>query len=85
MLYQEIKAQIQKDLNIKERRARVYTKMFADEYKGLKEAISSIAASYTNEGLIKITYVINDNKHSIVLENKSIYAEENNKRKKVNQ
>ena len=76
MLYQEMIVKIQKDLGIPEHRARGYVKMFSEEYKGRKEAISDVKGSYSDDGHVKITYTINNKKHSIVLDGKSPYSRE---------
>ena len=76
MLYQEMIVKIQKDLGIPEHRARGYVKMFSEEYKGRKEAISDVKGSYSDDGHVKITYTINGKGTDIVLGSESPYAHE---------
>lgn len=75
MLGLEIKEKVMKDLGIKERRARRYTELFFKKYTGQKAAITDVSASYTDDGEVKITYVINNKKKHIIIDEKHIYSD----------
>lgn len=75
MLSREIKLKIQKDLNIAEHRARRYTELFLKKYTGQKAAIRDVFASYTDDGDVMVTYLINKKKNHIIIDEKFIYAD----------
>ena len=59
---------IQSDLNIPNHRARGFIRIFSEKYyKGCKDAISDIVASYTDEGYLKITYFINNKPNDVLI------------------
>ena len=60
MTWYNIKACIQRDLNVTERRARKFTDDFRKVYTGYKEAIQTVNASYTDDGRIRIKCTINN-------------------------
>lgn len=67
MTYRTMIAKVQQDLNIPYYRARKHIEKFSKLYSGDKKAIMGVKASYTDDGLVKITYTINDKDNSIVL------------------
>lgn len=66
--FRGIALKIQEDLHIPFHRARNYADRFAALYDGNKKAISSVKASYTDDGRMKLTYVINDTPNEIILD-----------------
>lgn len=67
MTWGQIQQIIEKDLGIPAKRAYNFTKMFKKEFKGFKESIKDIKASYTDDGYVCIEYQINKNTRSLII------------------
>jgi hypothetical protein len=67
MTYGEMINKIECDLKISHHKARDYMDLFREQYNGRKEAISSISASYTKYGQIRINYVIDNKRHYVLI------------------
>lgn len=78
MLNKEIKEKMMRDLNLPERRARMYTKMFADKFGGNVRAITYVLASYTPNGDIYVSYVIENKRYHLTVDGNKPYSKKKN-------
>jgi hypothetical protein len=74
MLNQEIKEKLMRDLNLPERRARMYTKLFSDKFGGNVRAITYVLASYTPSGDINVSYVIENKRYHMTVDGSKPYS-----------
>ena len=74
MLNKEIKEKIMRDLGINEHRARAYAKMFADKFGGNVRAITYVLASYTPNGDIYVSYVIENKRYHLTVNGNKPYS-----------
>lgn len=74
MLNKEIKEKMMRDLDLPERRARRYAKMFADKFGGNVRAITYVLASYTPSGDIYVSYVIENKRYHLTVDGNKPYS-----------
>lgn len=67
MLIGEIKVKFQNDLKIPERRARMYTTKFCEQFGGNVRAITYVLASYTPNGDIYVSYIISNRRYHFTI------------------
>lgn len=67
MTWEMIINRIQIDLNVKKQRAKKFTNDFRKVYKGYKDAIQEVTASFTNDGRVQITCKINGNPKKYII------------------
>lgn len=80
MKKEEMMTRVEKDLKVKHRRARVYVDLFCKKYGGNYRAITNLSATYTDNGNIRMSYVIDNKKYHLVLDANKPYADEIKKR-----
>lgn len=78
MLNQEIKEKMMRDLNIPERRARMYTKLFSDKFGGNVRAITYVLSSYTPNGDVYVSYVIANKRYHLTVDGNKPYSKKKN-------
>lgn len=66
--FRGIAIKIQEDLQIPFHRARQYADKFARLYDGNKKAISEVRASYTDNGHVLLTYIINGTNNEFIID-----------------
>lgn len=80
MKKEEMMTRVEKDLKIKHRRARMYVDLFCNKFGRNYQAITHLSATYTDNGNVRISYVIADKKHNLIIEASNPYADEIKKR-----
>ena len=80
MLLQDMITRVAKDLKITNRKARAYVDLFHKTFKGNYNAITHMSATYTDNGKVRMSYVIGGKKNHLVLDTYNPYEEENKKR-----
>lgn len=83
MKKEEMMTRVEKDLKIKHRRARMYVDLFCNKYGGNYQAITHLSATYTDNGNVRISYVIADKKYNLIIDANHPYADEIKKRTNV--
>lgn len=78
MLQKEIKVKMMKDLGVNEHRARAYAKMFCDKFQGNIRAITYVLASYTPNGDIYVSYVIENKRYHLTVDGNKPYSKKKN-------
>ena len=68
MTQKEIKEKTMKDLCVGEHRARAYAKMFEEKFNGNVRAITYTLASYTPNGDVRFSYVINERRYFLTVD-----------------
>lgn len=76
MKKEEMMTIVEKNLKVKHRRARVYVDLFCKKYGGNYRAITHLSATYTDNGNIRMSYVIDNKKYHLVFDANKPYAEE---------
>lgn len=80
MLLQEMIKRVAKDLKITDRKARAYVDFFHRTFEGNYSAITHFSATYTDNGKVRMSYIIGGKKNHLVLNTYNPYEEENRKR-----
>ena len=80
MLLQEMIKRVAKDLKITDRKARAYVDLFHRTFEGNYSAITHFSATYTDNGKVRMSYIIGGKKNHLVLNTYNPYEEENRKR-----
>ena len=80
MLLQDMIKRVVKDLKITDRKARAYVDLFHRTFEGNYSAITHLSATYTDNGKVRMSYIIGGKKSHLVLNSYNPYEEENRKR-----
>lgn len=80
MLLQEMIARVVRDLKVTNRKARAYVDLFHKTFEGNYSAITHLSATYTDNGKVRMSYIIGGKKSHLVLDTYNPYEEENKKR-----
>lgn len=74
MTQNEIKEKTMKDLGISEHRARTYAKMFKEKFGGNVMAITYTLATYTPDGGVRFSYIINEARYFLTIDGNNPYS-----------
>lgn len=80
MLLQEMITRVVRDLKVTNRKARAYVDLFHRTFEGNYSAITHLSATYTDNGKVRMSYIIGGKKNHLVLDTYNPYEEENKKR-----
>lgn len=69
-----------RDLKVTNRKARAYVDLFHRTFEGNYSAITHLSATYTDNGKVRMSYIIGGKKSHLVLNSYNPYEEENRKR-----
>lgn len=80
MLLQDMITRVERDLKVTNRKARAYVYLFHKTFEGNYSAITHLSATYTDNGKVRMSYIIGGKKSHLVLDTYNPYEEENKKR-----
>ena len=83
MKKEDMLTRVEKDLKVKHRRARMYVDLFCKKYGGNYRSITHLSATYTDNGNVRLSYVIADKKYNLTIDANHPYADEIKKRTNV--